>query len=106
MEHSCPICQTIMIEEYKIKFIDFYCSAKEDHFFAIRVKDETILKIKVRYTESNGSKIYLKVNFDNDFSQVWTDKNNFRVNIAYTFMPDFTDTDKLKNKIKTYLNFS
>ncbi len=107
----CPICTKDMIEENKIKYIDYYCRERADHFYACRILNNEQIKIKMRFTDTleNGTKekLFLKVNFDEGTSQVWTKNNdNNRIQIDQIFNPDFSDLDKLKVKIRTYLLFS
>lgn len=103
---NCPICQSELVLENKTKSKDYSCIS-DDHFYAHRVKENTITKLKVRFVEPNGNKLYFKINYDLGISEVWTKANdNRRTTIDTIFTPDFTDINKLKSKIKTYLVFS
>jgi hypothetical protein len=109
--------------EHKLVYIDFYCN-HSDHFFSIRfidvkdnsgfiVKDDEgnnlklVTRVKLSLRDANGVKNYLKVNFEDDYFQVWTknSKTN-RHTINMPFNPDFSDRNALLRKIKTYLMFA
>lgn len=115
--YNCPICAKELKQENKIKCID--CSCKRDvHYYGARYKHGELTKVKIRFREPGGDKFYIKFHYDLDFTEVWTIKmpedgsevdeydRGERIHIAGTFVPDYTDTDKLKQKIKTYLLFS
>lgn len=111
MEHNCPICQnTLSPEQNKIMYQDFVCRKDLDsHSFIYRYRPalNEVVQLKVRITEEDGSKLYFKVYYDQDRSEVWTRTNdNERISISHAFKPDFSDLGKLKQKIKTYLIFS
>lgn len=111
IDNHCVICKKEMEIDERPKYSDYTCRTEDDHFFAKRIKDDTLLKLKVRFSES-GSKIYLKINFDEGFSEVWSNtntkghNNTQRVRIDSIFEPDFSDIQKIKSKIITYLTFS
>jgi len=109
MEHVCPIChQPTQIDRDEKNFKDYICRTDVDkHVYMYRIVKDTMTQLKVRMTEEDGSKLYFKVLYDQDRSEVWTKTNdNERINIGKAFVPDFSDLDKLKVKIKTYLLFS
>ncbi len=106
LQFHCPICQRVLTEEHKISYIDYYCSpSREDHHYAVRFKGDEVIKMKVRLTDSQST-LYVKMNFDEGYLEVWTKENQNRIKINQTFTPDFTEIDKLKTKIRTYLTFS
>ena len=106
-KHTCPLCQKDLDIENKIKYIDYSCTTSDDHYFAKRIKGDEMIKMKVRFTDPDGEKLYFKINYDLGGSQVWTKSNdNIRTEIQSVFIPDFSDITKLKNKIRTYLVFS
>ena len=109
MEHKCPICQhpTVIQKEDK-SYADYICRTNNDeHVYLYRVKGGEVTQLKVRFSEPDGSKLYFKVLYDQDRSEVWTKSNdNERINIGKAFVPDFSDLDKLKQKVKMYLLFS
>jgi hypothetical protein len=111
MEHQCPICQNkLEPQENKILYQDYVCRYNLDsHSFIYRYRPAVneVAQLKVRITDDDGSKLYFKVYYDQDRSEVWTRTNdNQRINIEHAFVPDYSDLDKLKQKIRTYIIFS
>ncbi len=115
MKHVCPICQSEMVYDYgKIIYQDFSCRKDLDsHIYLYRYYKEKldytnhISELKFRLSDPDGSKLYTKIYYDQNRSEVWTKTNdNKRVNIPKVISLDFSDLDKLKCKIKTYLLFS
>ena len=105
-EEFCPICHCAMIEEHKIKYIDYYCN-NEHHCYVKRLRDNKLLMHKIRLLDSNGEKLYLKVSLIDSYSEVWKHTNNtFRNRINVIVNVDFNDIESIKNKIKTYIVFS
>lgn len=104
---TCPICdKELSVEEYD-GYKDYHCRSRFDHHYGVRIKDDEILKVKVRLTDEDGSCIFFKINYDEKVTQVWTLMNQVnRVAVPHIFEPDFTDLSKLKLKMKTYLLFS
>lgn len=115
-QHACPVCQVTLLKEDKLKYIDYYCKhSRDDHSYGVRYVRGELIKIKVRFREPNKDKLYIKFHYDLDYIEVWSVKYcsenvdpdvPVRIPIAGTFVPDFSDVDKLKQKIKTYLIFS
>ena len=111
MEYNCPICQRKLTKEHKISHIDYHCYPPLlDHHYAKRVdRENKLLQVKIRLTEENDTTLYYKIDLEENQSYVWTkpgaiDKN--RIKIDYAIIPDFTDLEKLKLKLKTYIIFS
>jgi hypothetical protein len=114
-QQNCPICQKQMSKHNMIKYIDHECK-RENHFYGKRIIKDDVTKVKIRFTEPDGEKLYIKFNYDNDLTEVWSIKpgiletehikNKQRIPIVGTFVPDLSDLEKLKQKIKTYLIFS
>jgi hypothetical protein len=109
MEHLCPICKRELTKEHKIKHVDYHCyPPKSDHHYSER---ETItgekLKVKIRIG-SGEDRLFLKVNYDESYSQVWTDPDDddARIRINHAFEPDVSDLDALRKKLRTYMVFS
>ena len=111
---TCPICNRVLIRDHMIKYIDYSCKNNtNNHFYAKRLVEDVLTKVKLRLTDKSGEKIYVKFNYDLNNFEVWSkmpDKNfDFapkRILINGTFIPDFSDIEKLKSKIKVYLTFS
>jgi hypothetical protein len=109
MKYQCPICQNEMvIDEHKIKYVDYVCRFDlDDHLYMHRVCQDKIMQLKIRFTEPDHSRIYVKIYYDQGKSEVWTrSQDNERIKIGHVFDLDFSEIDKLKRKIKTYLLFS
>lgn len=100
------------LEEDKILYLDYACRNDPDtHMYIHRVKrdDEKIHQLKVRITEPDGTKLCCKILYDKNLAEVWTgsstDDSN-RIQIGNVFDIDFSDLDKLKQKIRMYMLFS
>lgn len=122
-KRHCPFCNTEMMLEHKIIYRDYYCN-QHDHFFSERildVKDDNgkfikddegnqvrdLVKIKLSLKDRAGGNMYLKINYDEGTSQVWTkDSKQPRVTISHVFVPDYDKPESIINKIKTYILFS
>lgn len=87
--------------------MDWTCKSQDDHHFSYRVLDEKIIKMRIRLTEpGRDGALRLKIHYDLGFSEVWTKAgSSHRIKINSIVVPDFSDLEKLKNKIKTYLVF-
>lgn len=112
-QHNCPICHHEMEMTHLISYKDYYCRGGDEHFYGKRVKNNVLTKLKIRFKEVSGEKIYIKFNYDLNSMQVWSkkpgdfdDSRDARIPIEGTFEPDFSDINKLKSKIKVYLTFS
>ncbi len=109
MEHMCPICQRALTKEGKNEEVDYHCyPPKSDHHYSKRVASTgELLKMKVRMG-SGESRLYFKINYDQGFTQVWTDPDDddARIRINHIFEPDLTDLEALRQKIRTYMVFS
>lgn len=122
-KRRCPFCNSELSMEHRIIFCDFFCN-KPDHFFSERiidVKDENgefvtdqdgrqvkeLAKIKLSFDDHTGERIYLKINYDEGNSQVWTkNSKTHRATINNVFVPDYDNRESIIRKIKTYLLFS
>lgn len=107
-KHICPLCNDYLSgDTTPNKHTDYSCVKSADHYYAKRIKNDELTKIKFRLTDPDGKKLYIKINYDQGITQVWTkSNNNIRSEIQSVFEPDFSDIEKLKNKLKTYLVFS
>ena len=116
MEHICPICN----QETKFtgdessdrsslySYEDYGCQANMDgHSYIYRIVDGTLTYLKVRLNDESGAPLFLRVLYDQDIAEVWS-KSGFgkKINIGKAFVPDFSDLDRLKNKIKLYMLLS
>lgn len=84
-----------------------YACRQESHFVMSRLVQDEMMKIKVRFTEPSGEKLFLKIEYDKGMCEVWGKSNSKDpVIIPHTFIPDFKDLARLKQKIRTYLVLS
>lgn len=89
---------------HKITFADYTCR-QDDHMLSYRVQNNSMIKLRIRFGEGD-SKLHLKVHYDEGYSEVWKfSKSVNRIRINKIVVPDFTDIEKLKNKIKMCLVF-
>ena len=108
MIQLCPICKRELKEDHMISYQDYHCfPSLLGHHYAARIKDDQIIQIKIRLRAMNGSNLFLKVYFNQGYSEVWSKLNDTnRIKINHVFMPDFNNLVKLEKKMKTYLLFS
>ena len=118
----CPFCNSKLDAEQTVLYTDYFCN-KHDHFFSERLTDvknesgefimengkcvKELSKIKLSLQDHNGEKMYLKVNYDEGTSQVWT-KNSMthRYVINNTIVPNYDDRESIIRRIKTLILFS
>lgn len=106
MPENCPVCHHEMyVRKFSDPTTDYICEGNNDHWFGIREEYNKTIYLKVRFTQSHN-KYYLMINYPKNLTQVWTAKNKTRIRIHSVFTPDFSDINKLMNKIKTYLVLS
>lgn len=102
---QCLVCNKEMEVSHKIAFIDHYCNRTDHHHFSWRIKDNKLIKLRIRF-EDGKERLCLKVHYDEGYSEVWSrTKSGNRIRINQIIVPDFVDIDKLKNKIRTILVF-
>jgi len=104
-KHLCPFCHQELEMEHRIKFVDYYCR-NDEHYFAKRLCKGELLAIKIRLTEPDGEKLYLKVHFNEGYSEVWKHSNQVaRFRINHTFVLDYNNPEAIKKKIRTCITF-
>ena len=107
MIYNCKICGREM-EKSKMSrtgYLDRSCKSQDDHHFSYRTRDDDIIKMRIRLLDGNIS-LRLKIHYDLNYSEAWTVAgSNNRIHINSIVVPDFSDLDKLKNKIRTMLVF-
>lgn len=123
-QYFCPVCSCEMEGYHCVEYSDYSCAKKEDHHYSFRVVEEevfvasgndhptesftqrVITKTRIRFTELDGKIVRLKVHYDLGYSEIWTKiSSSHRLRIRHLVPMDFTDVEKLKNKLKTYLVF-
>ena len=118
MSNLCPICQREMKKEHRIKHVDYHCfPVRRSHHYAMRttITGEQI-ECKIRFREADGGRIFLKISYKYNYSEVWVDDGDdtgtddvsppSRTRIDQIVPLNFDDPDKLKNRIRTMLVFS
>jgi hypothetical protein len=103
-KHFCLVCHQEMSVTHELLWSEYFCS-QPDHHFYYRVSNHRMTTLRVRFGEGD-KKMFLKVYYHAGCSEVWSRSRSInRIKINRIIVPDFTDLDKLKNKIKTYLVF-
>ncbi len=90
---------------HKIAFIDYTCNTVNGHHFSWRIKDNTLVKLRICFN-NDQERLCLKVHYDEKYSEVWTSGKSARIRINQIVPPDFSDIERLKNKIRMMLVFS
>lgn len=112
---NCPICtcELSLSEETSSlhKNSIYSCRAfTKNHMYSLLLsEDSKILKFKLRLTNDDDSKITCKIHYDSGYSEVWTGISfnlSDRININHIIELDFSNIEKIKKKLKTYMLFS
>lgn len=126
---QCLVCGKEMEDHHKISYIDYNCTdykcndidytrnelRKSDHQLSLRIVNDfwmdgsiqmntpKMIKLRLAFYKE---RLHLKIHYDQKYSEVWGKVNSsHRVRINQIIVPDFSDLNKLKNKIKTLLVF-
>lgn len=104
-----------MTQHHKLAYEDYVCNNDPDHQLSLRIvndfwmdgsiqmKTPRMTKLRVAFYRE---RLHLKVHYDEKYSEVWARANSpHRIRINQVVTPDFSNIDKLKNKIKTLLVF-
>lgn len=103
-KHFCLVCNQEMKVERELLWYDYVCS-QEQHHLSYRVANHRMVKLRIRLG-TGEHKLHLKVYYTEGVSDVWSrSKSTHRIRINHIIVPDFSDLEKLKNKIKTCLVF-
>jgi hypothetical protein len=95
----CPICYNQLTQITKPQYVDFSCIS-DDHQFFQRIAFNQISKIKIKFPNPN---IYIKINYDEGTSQIWSDKISNRRNFDQIIDLDFSNPDSIRQKIQIEL---
>jgi hypothetical protein len=121
-KYQCLICGQDMEMHHKISYVDHICNRLSyespvayEHQLCLRIVYEEwmdgsikmrtpkLAKLRVAF---HKERLHLKVHYDEKYSEVWGKVNSpHRIRINQIVAPDFSNLDKLKNKIKTLLVF-
>ena len=101
---NCPICKRKLTKFSFSKEIDYSCTpSMMNHHYAIRFLNKEKFVVKFRLTV-NQEDLMVRINYHDKFIEIWGN-NKPKIKINYIFEPDFTNLDKLFNKIKAYVAF-
>lgn len=108
--YQCLVCGNDMELHHQIAYLDYSCNKHPDHRLTMRVvhnvmmDTKSLAKLRVAFDKE---RLHLKIHYDQKYSEIWA-KNNTgqRIKINHIIVPDFTDIEKLKDKIRTLLVFS
>jgi len=100
---DCLVCNKEMEMHHKIMYIDYSCNRSDDHHFSWRIKDNRLVKLRIRF-QDNSERLCLKIHYDEQYSEVWSKSAN-RIRINQVVIPNFQNIEVLKNKIRTMLVF-
>jgi hypothetical protein len=107
MNNQCPICKSEMNKNDLVSYIDYFCwPIKEDHHYSRRIRGTELQIEKIRISTKEET-FYLKLDYSNILSEIWTKPNgSHKVQLDHLINVDFTDLNKLEEKLKTYILFS
>lgn len=105
---NCLVCGHEMASNNQIKYTDHYCTSNGSgsHLFVMRIRtsDHSLAKLTVRFV-SRKETLCFKVHYDEGYSEAWTDFSSKRFRVNQIVIPDFTSSEKMKNKIRMLLVF-
>ncbi|MFA6609041.1 MAG: hypothetical protein WCT07_04005 [Candidatus Paceibacterota bacterium] len=119
----CPFCKRKLEAERTVLYTDYFCN-RDDHFFSERLSDvkddygkfiidengkcvKELTKVKLSLRDHSGEKMYLKINYDEGTSQVWTKNSKTHRHIVNSaIIPNYDDKESIIRKIKTLILFS
>lgn len=108
MDHYCPICKQQLEKDSESVRTEFNCKPwSRDHHYSKLIENNEIIRMKIRLTD-DSSQIYLHVNVQENYSEVWTQPNDIigRIRIHKAIVPDFSNVTSLRSKLQTYLLLS
>lgn len=121
---QCLVCGKEMEEHHKIAYVDYTCNDVDytsnklqgmGHQLTLRIVHDDWMDGSIKMRTPRMAKLrvafyrerlFLKVHYDDKYTEVWAKNNSVHRNrINMIVVPDFSNIDKLKNKIKTLLVF-
>lgn len=109
---KCKICESELIQSIKtiknIHYHDYKCNENLDHHLYIeREIDGELITLKVRLSLDNEDIIF-KINYNECITEIWNTRSEYpeKIIINTILNPDYSDLNKLKSKIKTFIAFS
>lgn len=113
---NCPICfKELSKDKWSKHHQDFSCRQK-DHGFFVRLFNNNLLKLKIRFpknkNEVSGNQLIIKINYDLNTTEIWeagvpaySEEAYNKITLPASFHSDFSDLQKLRNKVKSYILF-
>lgn len=104
---QCLVCNQEMESKNQIAYTDYFCKNFDDHHLTCRIRNGNMIKLRIRFREGS-ERLCLKIHYDDKYSEVWSKSNvaqEDRLKIDSIIVPDFSNIEKLKNKIRTILVF-
>lgn len=102
----CLICDREMEANNKIMYVDNFCDKVDDHHFTMRIREGAMHKLRIRF-QTGDERLCMKIHYDDGYTEVWSKSDpKVRVKIDQIIVPDFTNIEKLKDKMRTILMFS
>ncbi len=99
-----------MMGHHKIAYYDYVCNKQEDHQLSFRIvhnvmmDTKTMAQLRIAFYKE---RLHLKIHYDEKYSEVWAKVNSpNRIKINQIVVPDFSNIEKLKDKIRMLLVFS
>lgn len=108
--YNCLICNGLMVGHHKIAYYDYVCNKQDDHQLSFRIvhnimnDTRRMQSLRIAFYRE---RLHLKVYYDDKYSEVWAKVNSAnRIKINHIIVPNFSDIEKLKDKIRMLLVFS
>lgn len=118
---KCKICQSTMPltvktinninyhgKDKSTFYHDYKCNKNLDHHLYIeRNLDGTLIITKTRLSIDNEDIIF-RINYNDSTTEIWNARSDYPeiLKLNVVFNPDYSDLNKLKLKIKTFMVFS
>lgn len=107
---DCLVCGEEMEMHHKIAYYDYVCNKHPDHRLTMRIVHNVMMDIKALTklrVAFDSDRLHLKIHYDLSYSEVWAKNNTTqRIKINHIISPDFSNIEKLKDKIRMLLVFS
>lgn len=106
MNQNCPICHSSLIREDSLpEIVDLLC-CQDDHFFGQRFNKENLIILKIRLKDDDKN-LFVRLNYELNSCNIWIKADQIKpITLSHIIHLDYSNIDKLKQKIKTLLLFS
>ena len=103
--HFCPICNNLMTFNKVLNYYNYGCGIHDtNHHLFYRVQNNKISKLRIRLQDGNQM-LRLKVHYDENYSEVWVQKNVEKIIVNSIIPIDFSNLEKLKDTLRVILLF-